>query len=238
MIRLAVVFVVGGLLAAGLLYDRLDQPIETELTAGEEPAIITPSVSDPSRLDGAWFCPMGSSAAGGFADHQVQIANFSDDPAVANVNLITGEGKGPTLRVEMAPLSTQEIALSAISEAAIAGAVVEIIGGTGAVAHSVTTEQGKAEGPCATHVSSSWHFASGRTTRDSRNYIALMNPFPEDVIYNVEFYRSAGRPRRPADLQGGVVRASSVSIIEVESHIAREEAVAARPTGRAVELDV
>lgn len=230
MIRVALVFVVGGLLAAGLLYDRLDRSGDIEVAAVEEATVITPSVSDPSRLDGAWFCPMGSSSAGGFADHEVQIVNFSDDPAVANVNIITGDGKGPTLRVEMAPLSTQQIPLSAISESDIAGAVVEIIGGTGAVAHSVTTAQGVAEGPCATHVSSSWLFASGRTTRDSRNYIALMNPFPEDVIYNVEFYRSAGRPRRPADLQGGVVRASSVALIEVETHIAREEAVAASIT--------
>ncbi len=225
MIRLAAVFVVGGLLAAGVLYDRLEEPVTVE-TAADEQALITPSVSDPSRLDAAWYCPIGSSSVDGFADHEVEIANFSDNAAVANVTIVTGEGKGATLRVEMAPLSTQSVALSTISQADMAGAVVEIIGGTGAVAHRVSTEHGVAEGPCSTHVSSDWFFASGRTTRDSRNYIALMNPFPEDVIFNVEFYRSAGRPRRPADLQGGVVRASSVVLIEVETHIAREEAVA------------
>lgn len=225
MTRLAAVFVVAGLLAAGVLYDRIEEPVTVE-TAAAEQVLITPSVSDPSRLDGAWYCPIGSSSETGFADHEVEIANFSDSAAVANVTIVTGEGKGPTLRVEMAPLSTQSVALSTISQADVAGAVVEIIGGTGAVAHRVVTEHGVAEGPCSTHVSSSWFFASGRTTRDSRNFIALMNPFPEDVIFNVEFYRSAGRPRRPADLQGGVVRASSVVLIEVETHIAREEAVA------------
>ena len=229
MIRAAVVFVVVGLVAAAVLYDRVDQ-VDVATTAAPEPAIVTPSVTDPARLDGAWFCAVGSSSPGGFADHELQIANLGDDVAVANVNVLTSEGKGPTLRIDMNPLSTESVALSSISQADAAGAVVEIIGGTGAVSHRVTTAQGTAEGPCATHVSSSWYFASGRTTRDSRQYLALMNPFPEGVVYNVEFYRKAGRPRRPNDLQGGVIPPSSVEIIEVGEYIAREEAVAASVT--------
>lgn len=229
MIRFSIVFVVVGLLVAGVLYDEVDRTV-TSPTVAEEVPLVTPSVSDPARLDGAWFCAMGSSSPGGFADHQVQISNLSENAAVANISILTGEGKGPTLRVEMTPLSVQSVDLSSISQADIAGAVVEIIGGTGMVGHSVQTEFGLAEGPCATHVASSWIFASGRTTRDSREYLALMNPFPEDVVYNVEFYRSAGRPRRPADLQGGVIPASSIQIIEVDSYIAREEAIAATIT--------
>lgn len=229
MIRLSIVFVVVGLLVAGVLYDRVEQPSIATAIAEEEP-LITPSVSDPARLDGAWFCAMGSSSPNGFADHQIQVSNLSEDGAIVNVNILTGEGKGPTLRLEMAPLSVQSVDLSQISQADVAGAVVEIIGGTGVVGHSVTTEFGVAEAPCATHVASSWFFASGRTTRDSKEYLALMNPFPEAVVYNIEFYRSAGRPRRPADLQGGVIPASSVQIIEVDSYIAREEAVAASIT--------
>lgn len=229
MIRFSIVFVVVGLLVAGVLYDEVDRTV-TSPTVAEEVPLVTPSVSDPARLDGAWFCAMGSSSPGGFADHQVQISNLSENAAIANISILTGEGKGPTLRVEMTPLSVQSVDLSSISQADIAGAVVEIIGGTGMVGHSVQTEFGLAEGPCATHVASSWIFASGRTTRDSREYLALMNPFPEDVVYNVEFYRSAGRPRRPADLQGGVIPASSIQIIEVDSYIAREEAIAATIT--------
>lgn len=229
MIRFSIVFVVVGLLVAGVLYDEVDRTTTTPIVAEEVP-LITPSVSDPARLDGAWFCAMGSSSPGGFADHQVQISNLSENAAVANISILTGEGKGPTLRVEMTPLSVQSVDLSSISQADVAGAVVEIIGGSGIVGHSVQTEFGVAEGPCATHVASSWIFASGRTTRDSREYLALMNPFPEDVVYNIEFYRSAGRPRRPADLQGGVIPASSVQIVEVDSYIAREEAVAATIT--------
>jgi hypothetical protein len=50
------------------------------------------------------------------------------------------------------------------------------------------------------------------------------------VVYNVELYRAAGRPRRPADLQGGVIPANSVQVIELETYVAREEAVAAAIT--------
>jgi hypothetical protein len=227
-IRGSIVFVVVGLLLAAVLYDRVDEPAQP-VAAGDQP-IVTPSVSDPARLDGAWYCPMGSSSPGGFADHQVQLANLSSEPSVANVNILTGEGKGPSLRVDLAPLSTQEVSLSSIAQADVAGAVVEMVGGTGVVAHALDTEQGRVEGSCATHVSSSWYFASGRTTRDSREYLALMNPFPEDVVYNAVFYRAAGRPRLPAELQGGVIPANSVQIIEVESYVAREEAVAAAIT--------
>ncbi len=224
-VRASLLFVVLGLLVAGILYDRVDSR-PAEVAAISDRPLISPSVSDPPRLDGAWYCPVGSCSPGGFADHKLQISNLSDDTATASVNILTDAGKGPTIRIDMAPLSTREVALSGVSQADVAGAVVEIIGGNGVVSHSVDTSAGRAEGPCATHVSNSWLFASGRTTRDSRNYLVLMNPFPEDVVYNIEFYRSAGRPRRPADLQGGVISANSVEIVEIESYIAREEAVA------------
>lgn len=225
MTRFVLLFVVVGLLVAGVLYDELDPASEVELATAES-VLISPSVSDPPRLDGAWYCPVGSSAPGGYADHELHISNLGAEPAVAAVSILTDDGRGPALRVEMAPQSTQSVLLSTISQSEVAGAVVELIGGEGVVAHTVQTPQGPAHGPCATHVSSSWYFASGRTTRDATNVLVLMNPFPEDVVYSVEFYRSAGRPRRPADLQGGVIPANSVEVIEVESYIAREEAVA------------
>ncbi len=229
MIRSAVIFVVAGLLAAGVLYERIE-PTRPAVETSETASVVTPSVSDPARLDGAWFCPVGSSVQGGFADHELRISNLGDESAVANVSILTGEGRGPTLRLDLAPLSSQELALSSIAQTEFAGAVVEIVGGTGVVGHRVTTAQGTAEGACATHVSSEWFFAAGRTQRDSLEYLALMNPFPEDVVYNVELYRSAGRPRQPGALQGGTVPANSVRIIELSQHVPREEVVAAAIT--------
>jgi hypothetical protein len=224
-LRASLIFVVFGLLVAGVLYDQVDPP-PAEVAASSDPHLISPSVSDPARLDGAWYCPVGSSSPGGYADHKIQISNLGDDLATASINIMTDAGKGPTIRIDMAPLSTNEVALSTVSQADVAGAVVEVVGGNGVVSHSVDTALGRAEGPCVTHASSSWYFASGRTTRDAENYLVLMNPFPEDVVFNVEFYRSAGRPRQPAELQGGVLAANSIEVIEVGDYVAREEAVA------------
>lgn len=225
MTRFPVLFIVIGVLVAGVLYDRVDEQ-RPEVVAAETDAIVTPSVSDPARLDGAWFCPVGSSSSNGFADHRVHVSNLADESAVANVAVLTGEGRGPNIRVDIPPLSTESVDLSSFSQADVAGAVVEIIGGTGVVGHTVETEVGSADGACATHVSNTWFFGGGRTTRDSTQYLALMNPFPEDVVFNVEFYRAAGRPRRPAELQGGVIPASSVRIIDVGEFADREPNVA------------
>jgi hypothetical protein len=224
--RLSVVFLVIGVVAAAVLYDQVQGPASAA-RAEAEPTFITPSITDPAPLDGAWFCPMGSSKLGGFADHTVHISNLADSPAVANIIPVTEAGRGPVYRLEIPALSTVDHILSQSGSAAAAGAVVELIGGTAVVGHSVQTASGAAEGPCSTHVSNTWYFASGRTTRDATQYLALMNPFPEDVRYNIEFYRSAGRPRKPAALTGQEVPANSVKIIEVGGFVAREDDVAA-----------
>jgi hypothetical protein len=227
--RISMVFLVVGLGAAGVLYDRVEGPPADGRTVGE-PTFITPSVTDPAPLDGAWFCPMGSNSPSGITDHTVHISNLADTPAVANLIPMTEAGRGPVIRLELPPLSTKDYALSSIGSAEAAGAVVEMIGGSGVVGHTVQTAFGPADGTCSTHVSSTWYFASGRTTRDSKQYLALMNPFPEDVRYNVEFYRSAGRPRKPAALTGQEVPANSTKIVEVGEFVAREDAVAAAIT--------
>ena len=224
MIRASVVFLVVGLIGASILYDRVDPIVRDETI---EPAlVITPSVNDPARLDAAWYCPVGSSIEGGYADHTVQIANFGDNIAVASLGTVTDSGRGPTSNINVAPRSSIVVDMSTIVKAEAVGAVVEIIGGTGVVSHQVTTAHGVVGGPCATHVSSSWYFAAGRTTRDSSEILALMNPFPEDVVFNMEFHRAAGRPRLPAELQGATIPANSVQLVRVEEHVAREEDVA------------
>ncbi len=227
--RWGIVFVLLGLVAAGIAYDRAVTMPLGGLTTATDQVVVSPSMGDPPRLDGAWYCPIGSSSPGGFADHEVNISNLSDDPAVANLSIVTGEGPGPGRRIELPPRSTEHVRLSETQVVDIAGAVVEITGGRGAVGHSVTTAQGVAEGPCATHASSTWYFAAGRTTRDSKQYLALMNPFPETAVFDVEF-QAVGRSREPGPLQGAFVEARSVRIIDVGEFVAREEALATKIT--------
>jgi len=219
------IFVVFGLVAAGVAYDRVSefQPeIATEIGAVD---VITPSLSDPPRLDSVWYCPLGSSSAGGFADHEIYISNLSSVPAVANLSALTDEGQGAGRRIEVGPLGTERVLLSESQESEVAGAVVEIISGDGIVGHAVTTDQGRAEGPCGTQVSNEWYFASGRTELDSTQYLALMNPFPETARFNIEF-RTLARSRQPQALQGAFVPGRSVRIIDIGPNITSEPNVA------------
>jgi hypothetical protein len=227
--RWPVLFVLVGLVGAGLAYDQaVDMPVAATETATDQ-RIISPSMTDPPRLDGAWYCPVGSSEIGGFADHQVNISNLSDEQAVANVSIVTEDGPGPGRRIVLAPKTTERVKLSETLSSELAGAVVEITGGRGAVGHTVTTAQGVAEGPCATNASNTWYFAAGRTTRDSTQYLALMNPFPETAVFDVEF-QAVGRSREPGPLQGAFVEARSVRIIEVGDYVSREEDLATKIT--------
>lgn len=228
-LRWALAFVLVGLLAAGLLYDQLVPASPDGSSVETTQLVVSPSMVDPPRLDVAWYCPVGSSSVGGYADHVVNIANLDDESAVANLTLITDAGAGPRRRIELAPLSTQRIALSEVQSSEVAGAVVEIIGGRGAVGHTVTTETGVAEGPCATEASNSWYFAAGRTKADAREYLVLMNPFPETARFDVEF-QGLGRSRQPGELQGAFVEARSIRVIEVNPVITDEASVAATVT--------
>jgi hypothetical protein len=225
MIRASILFVVVGMLAAGVLYDRVDAPAVVDTGVSADP-IVTPSMREPARLDSAWFCPVGSSSSDGYADHTIEISNLGDEPAQANVGVLSANGNLANQRIELAPKSTHVLVLSSVVESDAAGAVVEIVGGIGVVGHTVQTAHGPAEGPCATSVSNTWYFASGRTTRDSKEYLVLMNPFPEDAVFSVEFYRSAGRPSQREDLQGAVVPGNSVRRIEIDTFVRREETVA------------
>ncbi len=229
MTRWPIAFIILGLVAAGLAYDRAVEVSAVEQTSATEQVVVSPSLADPPRLDGAWYCPLGSSTPDGFADHEVNISNLSTDSAVANLSILTSEGPGPSRRIELGPFATERITIADTQVADVAGAVVEITGGKGVVGHSVTTAEGVAEGPCATHASSTWYFAGGRTTADSSQYLALMNPFPETAVFDVEF-RALGRSREPGPLTGAFVEARSIRIIDVGEFVSREEALATKIT--------
>ncbi len=227
--RWGLAFMLVGLLAAGLLYDRVSPVAPDSSSVEADQLVVSPSVADPPRLDVAWYCPVGSSSIGGYADHVVNIANLADESAVANLTLITDAGPGPRRRIELAPLSTERVQLSNVQAAEVAGAVVEVIGGRGAVGHTVTTANGVAEGPCATQASNTWHFASGRTTADAQEYLVLMNPFPETAVFDVTL-QGVARTRKPGQLQAAFVEARSIRIINVNDFASGDEVLAAKIT--------
>jgi hypothetical protein len=229
--RWPTIALLGALLVAGAAFDRV-QRVEAEPPPGPFEATVTPVMVDPPRLSSVWYCPVGSSG-GGYADHTVEVVNFGPDPAVATVSMFTDTGPGPSIRLDIGAGTRRSVALGELEVAPAAGAVVEIVDGQGAVYHVVATAQGQARGACATTASDQWHFAGGATTRDATYHLALLNPFPEDAVFDLRF-ETPGRGRAPSDLQGAIVPARSVRVVEVHAPevVAREAAVAATITLR------
>lgn len=230
MSRWPLLFVCIGLVVAGVAYDQVSVDEATAVVSqAESDPIVSPSVNVTPSLNAAWYCAVGSSDPTGFADHTVNISNFAEEVAVANLTVLTEDGPRGGRRIELAPRTTARVKLSEIQTEATAGAVVEATGGAVVVGHTVETSQGAASGPCATHVSNEWYFASGRVggedTGDAEYFISLMNPFPESAVFDARF-RAVGRTREPGDLQGMVVPPRSVVVVKVGDYVKREEEVA------------
>jgi hypothetical protein len=229
MIRWPVVALVGALLVAGVAYDRVEL-VETGAPAAPFAADPNPAMAQPARLSSVWYCPVGS-AVGGYADHTVEVINLGAEPAVATISMLTDTGPGPSIRLDIGPGTRRALALGELEAAPAAGAVVEVLGGDGVVDHVVATPHGPARGACATGASSEWHFAGGTSTRDATFQLALLNPFAEDAVFDVRF-EATGRARTPAALQGAIVPAGSVQVIDVTQYVAREPSIATTVTLR------
>lgn len=225
MIRWTTVAILIGVLAAAVLFDR----IERDPNVAAAPDIIrppTPAMAEEPPLGSSWFCPVGSSGVDTYADSEVTIANVGSEPAVANLDLRTDAGPGPGLRLEVPPGTSETVALATLGTFDAAAVSVEVVGGEGVVSHRVTTAAGVAEGPCASAPSSTWYFGGGPTTTDATQYMAFLNPFPNDVVFSATF-QTPTRVRQPNELAARTVPAQSVVVIEVGDFVAPEEVVAA-----------
>ncbi len=217
MIRWTTLALVVGLLVAGVLYDRVEQ--DPNIVAEVPPeVVVAPSIERPSPLEATWFCPVGSTNDGGYAEAEVIITNVGQSPAVANLDVVTDAGPGASLRIDLEGGATEIVPLRSLGSHAAAGAVIEIVGGEGTVAHRLTTATGVTEGMCSSASADRWHVAGGSTTRDARHYLALLNPFPNDVVFEATF-QTATRERRPGALETAVVpgRRSRVAVWKVAS---------------------
>lgn len=224
MIRWTTALILVGVLLAAMLFDRIEQDpnVEQTIDAVERP---TPAMAADQTLGSSWFCAVGSAGAGTYADGEVIVTNVGDEDAVANLDIRTSNGPGPGQRLEIAAGTSEVIPLANLGTFDAAGVAVEFIGGEGVVSHRLTTASGTTEGPCASEASSTWYFAGGSTTRDTRHYVALLNPFANDVVFTATF-QTPTRTRQPSELEARTVPAQSVLLIEVGEFVAREPIVA------------
>lgn len=224
MIRWTTLLILLGSLVAAVLYDRVEREPNAEITVGSVER-ITPSMPSIAPLGSSWFCAVGSAGPGSYADSEVVVANIGETDAVANLDIRTTDGPGPGQRLEIPALGSETVRLSDLGGFDAAAVSVEIIGGEGVVSHRLTTSIGVTEGPCASEASSIWHFAGGPTTRDTRQFVALFNPFPNDVVFTATF-QTPTRSRQPSELEARTVSAQSVLVIDAGEFVAREPIVA------------
>ncbi len=117
--------------------------------------------------------------------------------------------------------------LGDLSEAQLAGAVVEIDGGEVAVEHQVSGELGRATAPCSTTSSATWSFPWGVTERGARELLVFMNPFPDDATVDIDFATDEG-VRETSRFQGFVVPGRSVVGAYVDEDVTRKAQVSAQ----------
>ncbi len=224
MIRWTTALILVGVLVAAMLFDRIDKDPNAEMVI-DTVVRPTPAMAAEQPLGSSWFCAVGSAGAETYADGEVIVTNVGDEDAVANLDIRTNDGPGPGLRLEIAARTSEIVVLANLGTFDAAGVAVEFIGGEGVVSHRVTTAAGVTEGPCASEASSTWFFAGGSTTRDTRHYVALLNPFANDVVFTATF-QTPTRSRQPSELEARTVPAQSVLLIDVGEFVAREPVVA------------
>lgn len=226
MIRWTTIVILVGSLLGAVLFDRIDRD-PTVLAGPDVVPRETPLMIQPAPLGSSWFCPIGSAGVDTYADAEITVTNIGSEDAVANLDVRSADGPGPGLRLDVAAGTSETVALSSLGTFGAAAASVEVIGGDGVVSHRVTTAAGVTEGPCASGSSSTWYFGGGPTTTDTAQYIAFLNPYPNDVVFRAEF-QTPTRVRQPNELEARTVPAQSVVVIEVGEFVAPEQVVATR----------
>jgi hypothetical protein len=134
----------------------------------------------------------------------------------------------PAVREVALPAQSRvEVRLAEISQAQLAGAVVEVDGGQIAVEHAVTGPLGRATAPCSTTASPTWSFPWGVTARGARELLVFMNPFPDDATVDIAFATDEG-VRDTARFQGFVVPGRSVVGAFIDQDVTRKAQVSAQ----------
>jgi hypothetical protein len=103
-----------------------------------------------------------------------------------------------------------------IVDASFASVLVWLDGGGALVDHQLYGSLA----PCVTDASKEWHIVSANSEGNSSALIALMNPFDDDAIADVNLATDQGAVQPPA-LQGTVVPAHSALVVNLADHVKR-----------------
>ena len=211
-------------LAGAFAVDRFVAPRVIDPGPTADAALIGAQVGSGALRSATWFCAFGTSVDQGTADLTLELGNTADLAATANVALVDDAGHRKDIAVRVGAHERVAVRAGELLVAEHVAAIVESDGGL-VVEHTVETPHGASTAPCATVASAMWQFADGATTKDASIKLALFNPFPEEAVVDATFATDRG-VARPLALQGIVVPAGQVRVVDVGDSVRRRTAVA------------
>lgn len=235
--RVLLAVLVVGALVAGVLAERGTDPVAPGdglvLAAREAMAVAAPA----DALASAWHCAAGTAVPGGGAPLTLVVANTTEEYRRGAVRWVPDQGEAVMQPLEVGPGSVVDLAAADATGAAWVAATVELDGGGVVIEEHVRGPGGLEVTPCASAGSTEWHLAHGATTRDAVEVLALYNPFADDAIVDVRVTTDEGRVD-PPDLEGMVVEAGTLSMIDMGAHVRRRPSVATTVAARTGQLVV
>ncbi len=168
-----------------------------------------------TAVSSIWLCPHG-----GGSDWQgtIEIANPGDAPVEARLHALGRRGPS-TVGVVVVPAHGEVVRAV---PAAVRGAAtaVEIFGGWAAVGWVVRAggaEHGIGAEPCTSTPATDWSVVDGVTTKNTRSYLIVMNPFASDAVIDVALFLPDFPPVRDADWTDLPVRAGRSIALDLGS---------------------
>ncbi len=226
--RLPIVAAVAIALVVGGLIDRTGSAATPKPAA----AIAAEPVAAPANaLSSSWFCAGATDTAQGAAPGTVVIANHNPTTVNGQVKLIGSNGRSALAAFTVDPFSRRLVKEVVAGGAPWIGAMVQVDAGGVGVAQEIDSHLGVTATPCATTGSNQWYFTSGATRINQSVELALLNPYPTDAVVDLTFSTDQGI-EQPGDFQGLDVPARGITVVDVNSHLRRRQAIATAVSAR------
>lgn len=190
----------------------------------------TPSLQiRDDAISTTWFCggtsALGESAEGEYGGELV-ISNPTDSLVSGLVTILTSDQDPLAEVITVEPRAKLIFDIDQRVTAPFASAFVEINDYQASVEQRALHPAGAAVAPCSNQTSSEWFFPDGFTASSSDFRILISNPYLSPAVVNIDVATQNG-PRSPSNLQGFVVPARAMRVVNISTSGFRDEKIAA-----------
>lgn len=186
-------------------------------------------VRNDQAVTSTWFCA-GTSAAGesenGTYGGEIVISNPLETPVTGLLTILTSDQAPVTQAINSDPRSQLVIDINSLVVAPYASAFVELTDSSASVEQRALHPAGAAVSPCSHRTSSEWYFADGFSAESSDFRLILTNPYLSPAIVDIEVATKNGQ-RTPTNLQGFVIPAQSIRVLNIPDSGFRDEKILA-----------